>query len=63
MTDTTRAELRQYSPLDQLLASFGDGLKSLAAAGASHRARPASDPATLSEVERAEAASLMRVNH
>ncbi len=59
MTDTTRL----HSPLDQLLASFGDGLKSLAAAGASHRARPASASATLSDAERAEAASLMRVNH
>jgi len=59
MTDTTR----HHSPLDQLLASFGDGLKSLAAAGESHRPRPVSHAAMLSDKERAEAAALMRVNH
>ena len=62
MNDTTRAT-RQLSPLDQMLASFGDGLKSLAAAGEAHRPRPSAVPAALSESERAEAASLMRVNH
>lgn len=63
MTETTRVELRQHSALDQLLASFGDGLKSLAAAGDAHRPRPAAVAVALSESERAEAASLMRVNH
>lgn len=59
MTDTTR----QHSALDLMLASFGDGLKSLAAAGEAHRPRPLAAGAVLSETERAEAASLMRVNH
>ncbi len=59
MTETTR----RHSPLDQLLASVGDGLKSLSAAGAPHRPRPSAPASVLSDAERAHAASLMRVNH
>ncbi len=63
MTDTTGPTPRQHSALDQLLASFGDGLKSLAAAGEAHRPRPQAAEQTLSEPDRAAAAALMRVNH
>lgn len=62
MTDTTRA----LSPLDQLLARAGDGLKALAGgghAGGTQRARPLADEAELTAAERRQAAALMRVNH
>mgnify|MGYP001576948733 CR=1 FL=1 len=63
MTDTTRHAARQHSALDLMLASFGDGLKSLAAAGESQRPRPRAAEAALTDAERAEAAALMRINH
>ncbi len=63
MSETTRSSAREHSALDQMLASFGDGLKALAAAGTSQRPRPVVAGAALSEAERREAASLMRVNH
>ena len=59
----TRHAARQHSALDLMLASFGDGLKSLAAAGESQRPRPRAVEATLTDAERAEAAALMRINH
>lgn len=58
MTDTTR-----LSPLDHLLARVGDGLKTLAGTGESARPRPMAAVAALSEAERRQSASLMRVNH
>ena len=59
MIDTTRS----LSPLDHLLARAGDGLKTLAAVGESHRPAPVAAASTLSAAERTDAAALMRVNH
>ncbi len=59
MTDTTR----KLSPLDQLLARAGDGLKALTGVGEQHRPRPMAASGELSAAERRQAAALMRVNH
>ena len=59
MTETTR----HHSPLDHLLARVGDGLKTLSAVGSSQRPRPLAEASALSEAERLQSASLMRVNH
>lgn len=59
MSDTTRL----HSPLDQLLARVGDGLRTLSNVGEAHRPRPLAAGGELSEAERKAAASLMRVNH
>ncbi|MES2683892.1 MAG: 2-polyprenyl-3-methyl-6-methoxy-1,4-benzoquinone monooxygenase [Pseudomonadota bacterium] len=59
MTETTR----HHSPLDQLLARVGDGLKTLSAVGSSQRPRPHAEATVLSEAERSQSAALMRVNH
>lgn len=63
MSNHRASAAHPHSPLDQLLASFGDGLKALSAAGSASRPRPRAASSTLSEVERRAAASLMRVNH
>ncbi len=57
MTDTTR----QLSPLDRLLSRAGEGLKTLGSS--SGRPRPAAVASALTSAERAQSASLMRVNH
>ena len=59
MTDTTRT----LSPLDQLLARVGDGLKALSGGAQATREKPAAAEGTLSEAERREAVALMRINH
>ena len=59
MIDTTRS----LSPLDHLLARAGDGLKTLAAVGESHRPAPVAAASTLSAAERTDAAALMRLYH
>lgn len=57
------APSRHHSPLDQLLARVGDGLKTLARVGEHQRPRPAGEAGPLNEDERRQAAALMRVNH
>lgn len=59
MTNT----IRSLSPFDHLLARMGDGLKTLATVGERQRPRPMAVGAVLSNDERLQAASLMRVNH
>ena len=63
MSHAPNPSTAHLSALDQLLASFGDGLKAMSAAGGASRPRPVATGEALSEGERREAASLMRVNH
>ena len=54
--------VRQYSPADRLIGRFADGLRALAPESR-RRPAPAAAETELSEAERQQAASLMRVNH